>query len=88
MTIPLLDLKAQYLSIKEEIDNAVMGVLDSCRFILGPEVKALEDDIAAYCGTKHAIAVANGTDALVLALQASKIGPGDEVITTPFTFFG
>ena len=87
MTIPLLDLKAQYLSIKEEIDNAVMGVLDSCRFILGPEVKALEDDIAAYCGTKHAIAVANGTDALVLALQASKIGPGDEVITTPFTFF-
>ncbi len=87
MTIPLLDLKAQYLSIKEEIDNAVMGVLDSCRFILGPEVKALEDEIAAYCGTKHAIAVANGTDALVLALQACKIGPGDEVITTPFTFF-
>ena len=87
MTIPLLDLKAQYVSIKEEIDTAVMGVLDSCRFILGPEVKALEDEIAAYCGTKHAVAVANGTDALVLALQACKIGPGDEVITTPFTFF-
>lgn len=87
MAIPLLDLKAQYISIKEEIDNAVMGVLDSCRFILGPEVKALEDEIAAYCGTKHAVAVANGTDALVLALQACKIGLGDEVITTPFTFF-
>ncbi len=87
MNIPLLDLKAQYLLIKEEIDNAVLGVLDSCRFILGPEVKTLEDDIAAYCGTKHAIAVANGTDALVLALQACKIGPGDEVITSPFTFF-
>jgi len=64
-----------------------MGVLDSCKFILGPEVKALEDEISAYCGTKHAIAVANGTDALVLALQACKIGPGDEVITSPFTFF-
>lgn len=87
MSIPLLDLKAQYLSIKEEIDQAVLGVLDSCRFILGPEMKALESEIAAYCGTKHAIAVANGTDALVLALQACKIGPGDEVITSPFTFF-
>ena len=87
MSIPLLDLKAQYLTIKEEIDQAVLGVLDSCRFILGPEVKALEDEIASYCGTKHAVAVANGTDALVLALHACKIGPGDEVITSPFTFF-
>lgn len=87
MGIPLLDLKAQYLNLKEEIDQAVLKVLDSCRFILGPEMKALEEEIAAYCGTKHAIAVANGTDALVLALQACKIGPGDEVITTPFTFF-
>lgn len=87
VTIPLLDLKAQYLSIKDEIDKAVLNVLDSCRFILGPEMKALEDEIAEYCGTKHAIAVANGTDALVLALQACKIGPGDEVITSPFTFF-
>jgi len=85
--IPLLDLKAQYLSIKEEINNAVLDVLDSCRFILGPEMKALEDEIAAYCGTRNAIAVANGTDALVLSLQACKIGPGDEVITSPFTFF-
>jgi dTDP-4-amino-4,6-dideoxygalactose transaminase len=87
MSIPLLDLKAQYLSIKEEIDKAILGVIDSCRFIFGPEMKALEDEIAFYCGTKHAVAVANGTDALVLALQACKIGPGDEVITSPFTFF-
>lgn len=87
VSIPLLDLKAQYLSIKEEIDKAVLGVLDSCKFILGPEMKALEDEIATYCGTKHAVAVGNGTDALVLALHACKVGPGDEVITSPFTFF-
>lgn len=87
MKIPLLDLKAQYLSIKDEVDNAILKVLDSCRFIFGPEMEALEEEIASYCGVKHAIAVANGTDALVLALQACKIGPGDEVITSPFTFF-
>jgi len=87
MAIPLLDLKAQYLAIKDEIDQAIVKVLDSCRFILGPEMKALEDEIAAFCGTKHAVAVANGTDALVLALKACKIGPGDEVITSPYTFF-
>ncbi|RNC63051.1 MAG: dTDP-3-amino-3,4,6-trideoxy-alpha-D-glucose transaminase [Candidatus Dichloromethanomonas elyunquensis] len=87
MSIPLLDLKKQYLSIKEEIDQAVLQVLDSCKFIFGPEMKAFEDEIAAYCGTRHAVAVANGTDALVLALLACKIGPGDEVITSPFTFF-
>jgi len=87
VSIPLLDLKAQYLSIKEEIDKAVLGVLDSCRFILGPEMKAFEDEIAAYCGTKHAVAVANGTDALVLALEACGVKQGDEVITSPFTFF-
>jgi len=87
VSIPLLDLKAQYLSIKEEIDQAVLGVLDSCHFILGPNVKAMEEKTAAYCGTKHAVAVANGTDALVLALKACGIAQGDEVITTPFTFF-
>ncbi|OLN31786.1 DegT/DnrJ/EryC1/StrS family aminotransferase [Desulfosporosinus metallidurans] len=87
MRIPLLDLKAQYLSIKEEIDQAIMNVLDSSVFILGPEMKALEKEIAAYCGTKDAVAVGNGTDALVLTLKAFGIGPGDEVITTPFTFF-
>ncbi|UWG99320.1 DegT/DnrJ/EryC1/StrS family aminotransferase [Dehalobacter sp. DCM] len=87
MSIPLLDLKAQYLSIKEEIDQAVLGVLDSCQFILGPNVKAMEEKMADYCGTKHAVAVANGTDALVLAIRACGVEPGDEVITTPFTFF-
>jgi len=87
MGIPLLDLKAQYLAIKEQIDAAVLNVLDSAKFILGPEMKALEKEIAAYCGTREAVAVANGTDALVLTLKALGIGPGDEVITSPFTFF-
>ncbi|KJR45698.1 UDP-4-amino-4-deoxy-L-arabinose--oxoglutarate aminotransferase [Desulfosporosinus sp. I2] len=87
MSIPLLDLKAQYLTIKEEIDQAILDVLDSSVYILGPQMKALEKEIAAYCGTQEAVAVANGTDALVLTLKAFGIGPGDEVITTPFTFF-
>jgi len=87
MSIPLLDLKAQYLTIKDEIDQAIMAVLDSSVYILGPQMKALEKEIAAFCGTEDAVAVANGTDALVLTLKAFGIGPGDEVITTPFTFF-
>ncbi|MFZ3103065.1 MAG: DegT/DnrJ/EryC1/StrS family aminotransferase [Desulfitobacteriaceae bacterium] len=87
MQIPLLDLKTQYLTIKTEIDQAVLGVLDSGSFIMGPEMKALEKEIAAFCGTKAAVAVGNGTDALILTLKALGIGPGDEVITTPFTFF-
>lgn len=87
MAIPLLDLKAQYLTIKDEIDAAVLGVLDSARFILGPEMKALEKEIAQYCGVAEAVAVGNGTDALVLALKALGVGLGDEVITSPFTFF-
>jgi len=87
MRIPLLDLKAQYLTIKDEIDQAILNVLDSSVFILGPEMKTLEKEIAAFCGTREAVAVANGTDALVLTLKALGIGPGDEVITTPFTFF-
>jgi dTDP-4-amino-4,6-dideoxygalactose transaminase len=86
MKIPLSDLKAQYLSLKKEIDGAIQQTLDSTQFILGPEVKALEKEIAAYVGTKFAIGVASGTDALVIALMANGIGPGDEVITTPFTF--
>lgn len=87
MKIPILDLTTQYKSIKKEIDEAVKRVIDSQHFILGPEVEALEKEVAAYCGTKYAIGVASGTDALILLLKALGIGPGDEVITTPFTFF-
>jgi len=86
MTIPLVDLKAQYASIKEELDAAIHRVVQSGQFILGSEVKAFEDEIAAYCGTKYGIGVASGTDALHLALLACDIKAGDEVITTPFTF--
>ena len=87
MNIPLLDLKAQYESIKDEINAAVIGVLESGNYVLGPNVKALEEEVAAYCGVKYGIGVANGTDALFLSLKAYGIGPGDEVITTPYTFF-
>ncbi len=84
--IPLVDLKAQYDSIKEEINEAVQRVLQSGEFILGAEVEALEEEIAAYIGVKYAVGVASGTDALQLALIACGISQGDEVITTPFTF--
>jgi dTDP-4-amino-4,6-dideoxygalactose transaminase len=84
--IPFLDLKAQYKSIKPEIDNAVLGVLDSTQFVLGEHVAAFEKAFASYCGTKQAIAVNSGTSALHLALLAAGVGPGDEVITIPFTF--
>mgnify|MGYP003693869505 CR=1 FL=1 len=87
MQVPLLDLKAQYADIKTEIDQAVHRVLDSARFIGGPEVSGLEEEIARYCRTPHAIACASGTDALLLALRALDIGPGDEVVTTAFSFF-
>jgi dTDP-4-amino-4,6-dideoxygalactose transaminase len=86
MTIPMVDLKVQYEAIKEEIDNAVLGVIRSSHYILGPQGKALEEEIAHYHGVKHAVAVASGTDALHLALLAAGITRGDEVITTPFTF--
>jgi len=86
MTVPMVDLKIQYESIKEEINSAILGVLQSTQFILGPHVKALEDEVAKYHGVRHAVSLASGTDALHLALRASGIGRGDEVITTPFTF--
>jgi len=86
MSIPMADLKAQYLSIKGEIDAAVQRVIGNSQFILGPEVDAFEKEMAAYCGVGHAVGVASGTEALQLALLACGIGPGDEVITTPFTF--
>ncbi len=82
----MVDLKIQYEAIKEEIDNAVLGVIRSTNFILGPQGKALEEEVAKYHGTKHALSVASGTDALHLALIAAGLKPGDEVITTPFTF--
>jgi len=86
MTIPMVDLKVQYEAIKEEINNAVLGVIQSTHFILGPQGKALEEEIAEYHGVKHAVGVASGTDALHLALLAAGIKRGDEVLTTPFTF--
>ena len=85
--IPLVDLRAQYESIREEIDAAVRQVIQSGTFILGPEVGALEAAIADYTGTAHAVGVASGTDALILALRALDVGPGDEVILPAFTFF-
>ena len=84
--IPLADLQAQYGTIKDEIDTAVLKVLASGRFALGPEVAAFEEEFATYCGADHGIAVNSGTSALHLALLAAGIGPGDEVITVPFTF--
>jgi dTDP-4-amino-4,6-dideoxygalactose transaminase len=84
--IPYVDLKAQYRSIKQEIDEAVEAVLESSQFILGKYVAAFETDFASYCGAQHAVGVNSGTSALHLALLAAGVGPGDEVITTPFTF--
>ncbi|XZF65626.1 MAG: DegT/DnrJ/EryC1/StrS family aminotransferase [Gloeotrichia echinulata DVL01] len=85
--IPVLDLKPQYESLKAEIQLAISRVLESGQFILGPDVKLFEQQAAAYLGAKHAIAVNSGTDALVIGLKALEISPGDEVITTPFSFF-
>ena len=85
--IQLVDLVAQYHSIKDEIDAAVHSTLESGHFILGPAVSRLEETIAAYLGVKHAIGLASGTDALVLALRALDIGAGDEVIIPAYTFF-
>ncbi|MCD5417201.1 aminotransferase class I/II-fold pyridoxal phosphate-dependent enzyme [Candidatus Bipolaricaulota bacterium] len=87
MNIPILDLKRQYATIKDEIDAAILDVVASAQFVLGPHVKAFEEAAAAYCGVKHAIGVASGTDALLLSLKALDIGPGDRVILPSFTFF-
>ncbi|HQU92666.1 MAG TPA: DegT/DnrJ/EryC1/StrS family aminotransferase [Pyrinomonadaceae bacterium] len=87
MKVPLLDLTEQNSKLRPEIEAALGRVLDTNGFILGSEVKALEEELAAYCGTKHAIGCASGSDALLLALMALDVKPGDEVITTPYSFF-
>jgi len=87
MTVPLLDLKAQYAVLRAEIDEAVKRVMESTTFIGGPEVKGLEEEIARYSQTKHAVACASGTDALLLAMWALGLGPGDEVVTSTYSFF-
>ena len=86
LTIPLVDLKAQNLSLKSELEVALNRVIESGQFVLGQEVEAFEEEFARYIGTSHAIGVNSGTSALHLALLAVGVGPGDEVVTVPFTF--
>lgn len=86
MHIPMVDLVAEYELLRHELEPAVLGALARAQYINGPNVRAFEEEVAAYCGVKHAIACASGTDALLLSLRACGIQPGDEVITTPFTF--
>lgn len=87
MNVPLLDLGPQIQSLRSEIIEAVTRVIDSTRYILGPEVQSFEERVAAYCQVDFGIGVSSGTDALVMTLMAMEIGPGDEVITTPYSFF-
>jgi len=84
--VPFVDLKVQYEQIKEEVHEAISKVLASCQFVLGPFVSTFEEAFAAYCGVRYAVGVNSGTSALHLALLAAGVGPGDEVITVPFTF--
>src|SRR5438067_3334990 len=85
--IPLLDLQAQYRPLRDELLAAIARVCDSQRFIMGPEVTALEDELARMLAVRHAVAVSSGTDALLAALMAIGVGSGDEVVTTPYSFF-
>jgi len=87
MKVPILDLKAQYGSIRGEIEPKVLEIFDAQAFILGPEVEALEKELAAYLGVRHAVGVSSGTDGLIISLMALGIGPGDAVVTSPFSFF-
>jgi dTDP-4-amino-4,6-dideoxygalactose transaminase len=87
MKFPLLDLKAQYKSIEKELKERISEVLDSQMFILGYEVKALEEELSSYLGAKHGVGVSSGSDALIISLMALRVAQGDSVVTTPFTFF-
>lgn len=87
MKVPLLDLKAQYRTIKDEVRRAIDEVCEAQAFVLGPGVKQLEEAISSYCGARFAVGVASGSDALLISLMALEIGPGDVVITSPYTFF-
>jgi len=87
MNVPLLDLKAQYAPLRDDIRAAIDEVCDAQSFILGPRVETFEEHIAAYCGAEHAVGVSSGTDALLAALMALDVGPGDGVVTTPYSFF-
>src|SRR3954464_14505115 len=87
MAVPLFDTRTPLEPLRARIDAAIADVLDSQRFILGPNVTAFEEEFAAYCGAGHAIGVANGTDALTIALRALGVGPGDEVVVPSFTFY-
>jgi dTDP-4-amino-4,6-dideoxygalactose transaminase len=87
MNVPLLDLKAQYQTIKDRVLEVTQAVFESQYFILGPQVENLEEKIADYCQTGYAVGVSSGTDALILSLMAAGVGPGDRVISTPYTFF-
>jgi len=87
LSVPALDLKAQYDTLRDEVERVVRDVIESQHFILGPEVSGLEAEVAAYCGVAHGVGCASGSDALLLPLMALGVGPGDEVITSPYTFF-
>src|SRR5579872_1632201 len=87
MAVPLFDTETPLAPLREELRSVALRVLDSGRYILGPEVKAFEEEFAAYCGASHALGVANGTDAITIALRAMGVGPGDEVVVPSFTFW-
>jgi dTDP-4-amino-4,6-dideoxygalactose transaminase len=87
MGVPLFDTSTPVAGLRDELDAAIARVLASGRYILGPEVSAFEEEFAAYCGSRHAVGVANGTDAITIALRAMGVGPGDEVVVPSFTFY-